>query len=242
MRTNYRMGGLEHESGCSTGARVCRTAGGVLVLAAVVSALTLTACQTTPRIAGRDTQVLAQSQDHLKALNPADIAIAPVILASADITAPLTHIRRGAAYGLATRLYSPLSNELVDQSIGGGVDVPESFTPGTVPASYVPGDLAEDAVLEIYVERWDATNWDIRRSVNVAIEVRLVDPRDPTGPELWAARIDRKFDFTSTIETRTGGSKATQKACDRIFRELMAKLPQRSTTRAMPLPLGEIGS
>lgn len=206
-----------------------RTAGGVLVLAAVISALTLTACQTTPRIKGRDTQVLAQGR--LAALNPSDIAVAPVILASADIKAPVEYIRRGAQYGLATRLYSPISTEIIDQSLGEGMDNgPVSFTPGTIQASYVPGDLAEDAVLEIYIERWDTTNWDIRRNVDVAIEVRMIDPRDPTGPELWAARLDKNFDFTSTIETRTTGAKATQAACDRIFRELLAKLPVRDTT------------
>ncbi|QDV06553.1 hypothetical protein Poly30_20630 [Planctomycetes bacterium Poly30] len=240
MRTNYRKGGLGLESGCSTGARVFRTAGGVLVLAAFISALTLTSCQTTPRIKGRDTQVLAQGR--LAALNPTDVAVAPVILASADIVAPVEHIRRGAQYGLATRLYSPISTEIVDQSLGGGVDAaPMTFTPGTIQASYVPGDLAEDAVLEIFVERWDTTNWDIRRSMDVAVEVRMIDPRDPTGPELWAARIDRKFDFTSAIETRTTGSKATQLACDRIFRELMAKLPVRDTTPRSPLA-GEVPS
>ena len=209
-----------------------------MVLAAVISALTLTACQTTPRLAGRDTQVLAQGR--LAALNPSDVAVAPVILASADIVAPLPHIRRGAQYGLATRLYSPLSSQIVDQSIGGGASgvgtAQASYTPGTVNASYVPGDLAEDAVLEIYIERWDATNWDIRRSVDVAIEVRMIDPRDPTGPELWAARIDRKFDFTGAIETRTAGPKATQDACNKIFRELMAKLPVRDIEPRMTPP------
>ena len=238
MRTNYRKGGLDLESGCSTGARVFRTAGGVLVLAAVISALTLTACQTTPRIKGRDTQVLTQGR--LAALNPSDIAVAPVILAHADMNAPVRHIRSAAQYSLATRLYSPLSSELVDQSLGGGdlASGPMVFTPSTVNASYVPGDLAEDAVLEIYVERWDTTNWDIRRSVDVAIELRMIDPRDPTGPELWAARIDRKFDFTATIETRTAGPKATQEACNKIFRELMAKLPIRDTSPKVELPSG----
>ncbi len=235
MRTNQPTGGADAEAGCRTGSQVFRTAGGVLVLAAVISALTLTACQTTPRLAGRDTQVLAQGR--LAALNPADIAVAPVILASADITAPVDHIRRGAQYGLATRLYSPLSADIVDQSIGGGIgDGPAVFTPSTVNASYVPGDLAEDAVLEIFVERWDATNWDIRRSVDVAIEVRMIDPRDPSGPELWAARIDRKFDFTGAIETRIAGSKATQNACNKIFRELMAKLPVRDIEPRIPVP------
>ncbi|MFT5731773.1 MAG: hypothetical protein ACJA2W_003518 [Planctomycetota bacterium] len=237
MRTNYLKGGLDLESGRSTGARVFRTAGGVLVLAAVISALTLTACQTTPRTRGRDTQVLTQGR--LAALNPSDIAVAPVILASLEMNAPVGHIRRAAQYSLATRLYSPLSSELVDKSLGADAAAgPMVFTPTTVNASYVPGDLAEDAVLEIYVERWDASNWDIRRSVDVAIEVRMIDPRDPTGPELWAARIDRKFDFTATIETRTAGPKATQDACNKIFRELMAKLPIRDTAPKVELPAG----
>ncbi len=242
MRTNQSTGGLSTEPGCRTGSQVFRTAGGVLVLAAVISALTLTACQTTPRLKGRDTQVLAQGR--LAALNPADIAVAPVILASVDITAPVDHIRRGAQYGLATRLYSPLSAEIVDQSIGGGIGEggPAVFTPSTVNASYVPGDLAEDAVLEIFIERWDSTNWDIRRSVDVAIEVRMIDPRDPTGPELWAARLDRKFDFTGSIETRIAGSKATQHACNKIFRELMAKLPARDIEPRLPLPSPSAGS
>ena len=215
-----------------------RTAGGVLVLAAVISALTLTACQTTPRLAGRDTQVLTQGR--LAALNPTDVAVAPVVLASMEVTAPVLHIRRAAQNALAKRLYSPLSSEIVDQSLGGGHEEVPVFTPSTVNASYVPGELGEDAVLEIFVERWDASNWDIRRSVDVAVEVRMLDPRDPAAAELWAARIDRKFDFTGDSATRLGGGKALQNACDKIFRELMAKLPARDPEPRVPVP-GALG-
>lgn len=207
-----------------------RLSGTPLLVGATLMTLIGSACQTTPRLHGRDTQVLARGR--LAELNPTDIAVAPVRLLSPDIKAPVATIRRAAQIGLAKRRYSPLSTELVDDKVA--QSMPRSGASGigldgvgTLQASYMPGDLGEDAVFEVTVLRWDDRNWEIRRSINVAIEARMVNPRDPLGPVLWAGRLDRVFDVSGKINTSEVGSRALQIACEEVFRELLAPMPAR---------------
>ncbi|MEM9799679.1 MAG: hypothetical protein AAGA20_05080 [Planctomycetota bacterium] len=188
-----------------------------------------TACQTTPRLAGRDVDVVADGRQ-LEAINPVDIAVLPVQVTAPAVNAPTETLRRAAMKGLVRRRYSPLAAEIVDDrmaSAGSGV--------GAIEASYTPGDLAEDAVLEVTVLRWAAPSWDIRREVDVELEARLIDPRDPLGPDLWAARIDRKFSATSGTTVPVPEARAMQEACDSIFTELFAQLPPRDLSIELEL-------
>lgn len=187
----------------------------------------LTACQTTPRLKGRNTEVV--SRGGLAELNPVDVAVAPVRLANAEVTAPTESIRRAAQIGLARNRYTPLSIELVDRKIAAAPGSPVGTQDAaTLPASYMPGDVGEDAVFEVTVYRWDDRNWEIRRSVDVALEARMIDPRDPLGPPLWAGRIDHVFDVSGDISTAVKGRRAVQAVCDKIFLELLAPMPPRS--------------
>ena len=176
---------------------------------------------------GRNTEVVARGG--LAELNPVDVAVAPVRFANAEVIAPTDAIRRAAQIGLARNRYSPLSTALVDKKIAGASAAPVGgIGAATMPASYMPGDVGEDAVFEVTVYRWDDRNWEVRRSVDVALEARLIDPRDPLGPPLWAGRIDHVFDISGDISTAIKGKRAVQTVCDKIFMELLAPMPARN--------------
>ncbi|MEM6929526.1 MAG: hypothetical protein AAF602_21480 [Myxococcota bacterium] len=196
-----------------------------------------TACQTTPRLPGRDVDVTAQGR--LEQVNPSDIAVVPVLVGTPGIAPPLDLLRRSAMKGLVRRRYSPLSPEIVDErmmplepaieaSAGAATGVP-------VAASFTPGDLGEDAVLEVTVVRWDDRSWEVRRSIGVGVSARMIDPRDPLGPELWAASIDRTFRLSPDGPVPRP-QEALREACDDVFTELFARLPARDTSIQAELP------
>lgn len=193
------------------------------------------ACQTQPRLIGRDVEVL--NQGRIAALNPADVAVAPVLAAETVVDAPLGRIRRAAQNGLVLRRYSPLANSIVDDAIGEGTEAPGI---GTVEASYLPGDLGEDAVLEVVVERWNDANWGIRGALDVALQARMIDAKDPLGPSLWEARIDKTFQFGRERRRTAGGAIQIQNACDSIMAELFSKLPARDTSFRESLDLSDV--
>ncbi len=205
--------------------------------------LAAAACQTTPRLLGRDTQV---TLGPLERLNPSDIAVAPIRLTKGAEKAPVGALRRAAQVGLARRRYSPLSTSLVDATveaasssmagIAGEAGAP-AMAGGPMEASYAPGDLGEDAVLQITITRWDDRNWAVRRRVGVGIEARMVDPADPFGPALWAGRLDRDFEPPTSVAGTMIASKAQEVIAGEIFRELMARMPSRDID---PAGLNEI--
>lgn len=198
-----------------------------------------TACQTTPRMPGRDVDVTAQGR--LEQVNPSDIAVLPIVLGTAGVAPPTDTLRRSAMKGLVRRRYSPLSEELVDEKMvplepaveasagtGANAGVP-------VAASYSPGDLGADAVLEVTVLRWDDKSWEVRRTIGVGISARLIDPRDPLGPELWGATVDRDFRVPPDGPVPRP-DKALRAVCDDVFTELFARLPARDTSIDVELP------
>jgi len=188
-----------------------------------------TACQTTPRMPGRDVQVTDQGR--LVELNPSDIAVLPIEVVGTSIAPPVETLRRSAMKGLVRRRYSPLSAGMVDEQL-----LPTEGADGPVEASYAPGDLEEDAVLKITIDEWDTKHWDIRRAIAVGLTARMIDPRDPLGPDLWTARIDREFRFSTDGAVPTASTRALERACDEIFSEVFSRLPARDTSTLNELP------
>lgn len=207
--------------------------------------LAAAACQTTPRLLGRDTQV---TLGPLQQLNPSDVAVAPIQLTSGADRAPVKALRRAAQVALARRRYSPLSAALVDATVeaasGSIAGIPRdgaadgSMGPAMDPrmgdvmeagftASYAPGDLGEDAVLQITITRWDDRNWAVRRRVGVGIEAKMIDPADPFGPPLWAGRLDRDFEPGTSVGGTLIAAKAQDIIAEEIFRELLVRMPAR---------------
>lgn len=185
-----------------------------VALLGLCAASLLAGCQTQPRIAGAKVQV--QPEGRLAAANPSDIAIAPVENLAPNTAVPELELRRAASAFLPRKRYSPLKLENVDGALV-----------GVEPATYRPGTLREDAVLELTVHAWDTSLWDVRRTLVVDIEARLVESSGQGGPALWTGRLSQRFDLTSSLRESGTGSTLMQPACDLILEELLAPLPSR---------------
>ena len=196
---------------------------------AALATLVVVGCQTTPRLAGRNVEVLSPGAT-LAERNPTDVVVAPIRLTDAALGAPASSIRSAARRGLVLRLYSPLAQELVSDARGGDVPyINASASGGGVvrEAGYTPGRLDEDAIFEVTVFRWDDQNWQSRRSLTVGIEARMIDPANPYGPALWAGRLEQGFDVSGEIGPAGGERRALTTVCDQVFRELLARMPAR---------------
>jgi len=184
-------------------------------LLSTLGILALAGCQTQPTLAGRRVNVFPEGR--IAVVNPADVAIAPVEVVAPGVKVPSQHLRSAAQRALVRKRYSPLALAQVDGALAGSV--------GVEPASYSPGMLREDAVLELTVHAWDDSFWSIRKSLNVDVEVRLVEPG--TGNTLWGARLPQRFDFQSLQSETASEEIMVQLACERVLDELLARLPAR---------------
>lgn len=199
------------------------------ITGAALATLAVVGCQTTPRLAGRNVEVLSPGAT-LAERNPTDVVVAPVRLTDDALGAPASVLRTAARRGLVLRLYSPLAQELVSDAMGGDIPyINASSTGGGVvrEAGYTPGRLDEDAIFEVTVFRWDDRNWQSRRSLSVGLEARMIDPANPYGPALWAGRLEQSFDVSGEAGPAGGDRRALTLACNQIFRELLAPMPAR---------------
>ncbi|MEE2941516.1 MAG: hypothetical protein VX460_14105 [Planctomycetota bacterium] len=186
------------------------------------------ACQTTPRLKGRETRTINGS---LNRLNPTDVAVAPIRYGATGANAPENTLRRAAQVGLTRRRYSPLALSLVDESVdaaAASVTDVAAIQGSVLEASYAAGDVGEDAVLEITVHAWDDRFWNTRRRLDVVVEARMIDPADPFGPPLWAGKLDKTVDTTDVGGLDDSGQRAMESACAEIFEELFAEMPARA--------------
>ncbi len=183
------------------------------------------ACQTTPSLKGNGVET--QTIGDLASVNPVDVAVPPVELGPGVNAAPLGMLRTSSARALVRRRYSPLAMSAVDESmavpIGGLND-----SGAALEASYSMGALGEDAVLEVVVERWEMPDWTALRSIEATLTGRLINPREPMGPALWEARLDREFRFSVESGTASSSDRALREACDEIMSTLISTLPGRS--------------
>lgn len=179
-----------------------------VLLAATV--LLLGACQELPRHPGDRVQILEQGD--LTALNPADIAVAPVEYAVDGVRAPDRMLREVVAESLVKRRYSPLALDFVDSRV--------------IDASYRYGTVGEEAVCQIVVHEWDERLWEDGRVLRVDVELRMVDPNDPTGRALWSARYPGQIDATPE-ESHVTESALYRWAVAQVAAELAGALPAR---------------
>lgn len=170
------------------------------------------ACQQLPEPRGRDVRVMEVGR--LEQLNPNDIVVAPLQMASEDgLSVPEMGLRQAFVRALIRRRYAPLSLEYVDS--------------GVVEASYRTGILDEDAVCEIIIHDWNDGMWEGRRAITGDLEVRIVDPADPLGPVLWSARLARRFDFAGDDVEHISPEVQYDLALAHIAQEILAVMPAR---------------
>lgn len=167
-------------------------------------------CRQLPKTHGSDVEVL--TSDGLTALNPNDVVVAPVIVLQEGADVPAESLRKAFQEGLVRRRYSPLALDVVDS--------------GVVEASYQPGILNEDAILEIVVYSWDAKMWEARNSIDLDLEARILDARSPERI-LWAARTTRRYDVRGNVSAATAEGLRYGRMCEAIARDIVTTMPAR---------------
>ena len=180
----------------------------------IAAALTVigSSCHELPKQPGRGVVVLQEGR--LAELNPADVAVAPIEVV-AGVKAPLDRLRVAIAEGLPARQYTPLSLDFIDSRV--------------VEATYSYGAGGEEAVCQVTVYAWDERYWDTGNSIEVDIELSLIDPSAPDGPTLWTGRLTRRIDVTEYQNTEIE-AKLYEVAIEQVAHELLSALPSRGTS------------
>jgi hypothetical protein len=173
---------------------------------------TLASCNELPKRRGQAVETASTAK--LEERNPVDVVVAPVENVSGSKDVPLASMREAFEKGLVRRRYSPLATEYVDRRV--------------VDATYTPGSLKEEAVLQVTIETWDTSLLDTRGALVVKARARMLDARDPTNGQLWAGSIDHRFDLDAHREKFATRNAMFQHACERIADEVLAALPARS--------------
>ena len=183
---------------------------GSLALLLVAS---LAACNELPKRRGQ--QVETASNAKLEQQKPVDVVVAPVENGTKSKDVPLAAMREAFEKGLVRRRYSPLATEYVDRRV--------------VDASYTPGPLKEEAVLQVTIETWDTSLLESRGALIVKARARLLDAKDPASGQMWSGAIDHRFDLNANRENFSTRSAMMQHACEKVAEEVLAALPARSS-------------
>lgn len=187
-----------------------------LGLALVLSALT--GCDT-PRTAPRGADNLELHTGRLRQANPLDIAVLPVQNNTGKENIPLDGLRRAFYEGLVHQRYTPLSLEFVDSKI--------------VEAAYTPGDTNENAILQLFITRWDDSRWKSSAELRVDGEIYLLDVGNPDPSQaLWGGRISRSVSVLARRQVTATDKELVDEALRQFAGDVLASLPTRNPEQA----------
>lgn len=136
------------------------------------------ACHTTP--ATPDVPPMSGALEHLRELQPTDVAVAPVRDQTDSQRVPVDVFRNAFIQTLIERRYSPLAPSYVDSNW-----VEASFK-GTPPP---------DGLLVVSVTAWDPTHLYSTGKVTAKADVVLFEGGDTTGQVLWRLSLDEVVDL-----------------------------------------------
>lgn len=140
----------------------------------------------------------------LDAVQPVDIAVAPVTVVLLDGgTAPTEVVREALYRGLIERLYSPLPLEWVD---AGG---------------------ERDATLKVRILEWDRSKLNYDGTIMARAEARLV----ASGESLWAVELTRRLNRTTSGPDRDDPDRAEESCARHLASEVLALLPEHDAHR-----------
>ena len=177
---------------------------------ALCAAFAVSGCQTLPEAPGRHVEELYHGQ--LETVRPMDVVVAPIIDLSVDGGVPSLELRQAFQRNLIKRRYSALALPYTDRRV--------------VNASYKPGALFEDAILQITVRRWDLSRWKSSGEVSVNIEAWMLSAEDES--ELWGGRLVRTFYLAREMEGLATDKGALSMTAESIASELLEVMPART--------------
>jgi hypothetical protein len=150
----------------------------VRILAGALLLSLASACHSTGIDA--DTAPVRGALDRLSALQPVDVAVAPVRDQTNAQRVPLDVFRSAFVHSLIERRYSPLAPSYVDANW-----VEASFR-GTPPP---------DVLMVVAVTGWDPTHLYSTGKVSVSADIVLFEGADTTGQVLWQRALDEDVDM-----------------------------------------------
>jgi len=162
----------------------------------------------------------------LSVRNPADIAVLPIEDATLDrgfgkLREPM---RQFLMAKLTERLYSPLSDRVVDAALSSELPMGGESVLSPSYVKRVAGRCTEDAMLAVRVDRWDETALLTDKKVRFQLQVALVAS---DGEVLWSGGFGG--------EVKSGGLSAAPRdrelmarsCAELVANELLDNLPQR---------------
>ncbi len=186
-------------------------------IAFVLALLGLASCNANR--SRNETVVYPGQPEKLAALQPADIAVAPV-RDQAGGKVPVDELRAGFATALVERLYSPLDNEYVD-----GNWVESSFK----------GTPAPDGLLVVAITSWDSSHLYSNGDVTGEAEVLLFEGGDMSGGALWSNTVKATVNLgDGRGNPPTPAAHLTAEAGKLFARKALADLPERDPIAAHP--------
>ena len=190
-----------------------------LFLAALVAVAGFAACGPTRPPRGLDNPNLIVGA--LSQVNPTDIVVLPIQNKTGRTGLPLAQLRQAFHAGLVRQKYSPLSLEFVDARV--------------VEAAYTPRMLEEQAILQIFVNNWDDSQWHSMSKLHIEAEIYLLDSMNPDPRQpLWGGKVDRYVDLSREMPGLSSNSAAMKLAIEKFTQDVLASLPPRDTERTSP--------
>ena len=151
----------------------------------------------------------------LMEVNPTDIVVLPI----SNMTGkelPLGEMREQFQAGLVRLRYSPLSLDYVDQN-------------RPVDASYIPGQLAEEAAFKVTITSWDDSRWETHSRLIIDAEVHILDAA--VGESLWGGQVSRRVDVPMDIPGSALNRTLMARAVETFVGDVLASVPPRDPRR-----------
>jgi len=190
-----------------------------LFLAALASMACFSACGPTRPPRGLDNPNLIVGS--LSQVNPLDIVVLPIQNNTGRDKLPLEELRQAFFTGLVRQKYSPLSLEYIDARV--------------VEAAYTPGDLKEQAILQIFINNWDDSQWRTMTRLHVEAEIYLLDSKNPDQRQpLWGGKVDRYVDLSRELAGLPTSQMALNRAVEVFTENVLASLPPRNPEKTSP--------
>ena len=102
-----------------------------------------------------------------------------------------------------------------------------------VEAAYTPGELQEQAILQIFINGWDDSQWRSMSRLRVQAEIYLLDARNPDPKQpLWGGKVDRRVDLAQDSPGIANQAAFMKRAIDKFTEDVLASLPPRNPERA----------
>lgn len=170
---------------------------------------------TTNAVPPRGYDNVGLQAGRLSEVNPTDIVVLPITNATGK-QIPVEAMREQFHAGLVRLRYSPLALDYIDSR-------------RAVEASYVPGQLAEEAALKVTITGWDDSRWTTNSRLIIDADVHILDAA--VGEALWGGHVSRRVDVPIDIPGSALDSTLMARAVETFVGDVLASVPPRDPRR-----------